>query len=105
MRNRYYDTARLYAPSNSPTYQPKERADAISRNAKHSQDKQTAPGQSTKLNEKIDKFSSEAAMNEANQEQQVYIIDDSSNNANDDDDDSQIKYLYSLYRNRLSNNF
>lgn len=43
-------------------------------------------------------------MNETNQEQ-AYLIDDPSNNVNDDDDDSQLKYIYSLYKNRLSNNF
>lgn len=44
-------------------------------------------------------------MNETNQEQAYVIDDDFSNNINDDDEDSQIKYIYSLYRNRLSNNF
>jgi hypothetical protein len=72
------------------------------------------PGQSTKLSDKNasqPKVSSETAMNETNQEQ-VYVIDDMNNIINDsnvinddDDDDSQIKYIYSLYKNRLSNNF
>lgn len=103
MRNRYYDTAHQFAPTN--IYQ---RPEPISRNKVHSQDKPSAatiiPGQSAKLSEKNDnKASSDGAMNEANQEQ-GYIIDDPSNNDvnADDDDDSQIKYLYSLYKNRLS---
>ena len=45
------------------------------------------------------------ALNENLNQEQMFVIDDTSNTANDDDDDSQIKYLYSLYKNRLSNNF
>lgn len=106
MRNRYYDTSRSYAPS----YQPIDQSEAVSRIAQHIQGKQTnafVPGQSTKQTEKDEnenKVSRNAVMNEANHEK-VYLIDDSSNNVNDDDDDSQIKYLYSLYKNRLSGNF
>lgn len=111
MRNRYYDSARLYAPS---SYQiPNERSEANNRNVQqHIQEKQQeanaiGPVQSTKLNEKNqneNRVLSDAVMNETNHEK-VYLIDDSSNNVNDDDDDSQIKYIYSLYKNRLSNNF
>lgn len=102
MRNRYYDTARQFAPTN--IYQ---RPEPISRNNVHSQDKPSAAapaGQSPKLADKNDnKASGDASVNGANQEQ-VYIIEDPSNNDinADDDDDSQIKYLYSLYKNRLS---
>lgn len=60
----------------------------------------TGPGQSTKVNEK----NNVSTLNEPNQEQ-VYVIDDSSNTVNDDDNDMQLKYLYSLYKNRLYNNF
>lgn len=103
LRNRYYDTSRQYAPL---TYQSFERPDTVSRNVKM-QTNAIVPGQSTKLSDKNaseNKASSETAMNETNQEQ-VYVIDDMNNNINDDDDDSQIKYIYSLYKNRLSNNF
>lgn len=102
LRNRYYDTARLYAPS----YQPIERPETVRRVGKPSSE--VIPGQSTKVSEKNandNKAASDAtAMNQPNQEQ-LYIIDDSSNSINDDDDDSQLKYIYSLYKNRLSNNF
>lgn len=97
LRNRYYDTARLYAPS----YQPKD----VHEMPAH--EKSTIAVQSTKLNEKNaneHKVSGDAAMNDPSQEQ-VYLIDDSSNNINDDDNDTQLKYIYSLYKNRLSNNF
>lgn len=70
-------------------------------------EKSTIAGQSTKLSEKNaneHKVSGDAAMNDPSQEQ-VYLIDDSSNNINDDDNDTQLKYIYSLYKNRLSNNF
>lgn len=106
MRNRYYDTSRVYTPFSLPMEQP----EPVSRNAQHIHDKQTnafVPGQSTKQTEKDEndnKVSSDAVMNETNHEK-VHLIDDSSNNVNNDDDDSQIKYLYSLYKNRLSNNF
>lgn len=103
MRNRYYDTARQFAPTN--IYQ---RPEPVSRNKVHSQDKPSvgaiATGQSPKLGDKNDnKASSDAALNASNQEQ-VYIIDDPSSNdiTADDDDDSQMKYLYSFYKNRLS---
>ena len=103
LRNRYYDTSRQFAPL---SYRPNERPEAASRDTK-TQTNAIVPGQSTKLSDKAtsdNKASSESALNEANQEQ-AYVIDDMSNNINDDDDDSQIKYIYSLYRNRLSNNF
>lgn len=92
LRNRYYDTSRQYAPL---SFQPIERPEAVSRNAKM-QTNFIVPVQSTKQSDK------HSAMNETNQEQ-VYVIDDMRNNINDDDDDSQIKYIYSLYKNRLSN--
>jgi hypothetical protein len=101
LRNRYYDTARLYAP----LYQQKDRPTAASRNGKNVQEKASnplAPGQSTKVNEKIEnKISSEPALND---QQQVLIVDDPQINEIDDDD-SQIKYIYSLYKSRLSNNY
>jgi hypothetical protein len=103
LRNRYYDTSRQFAPL---SYRPIERPEAVSRNVK-TQTNAIVPGQSTKQSGKAtsdNKASSETALNEANQEQ-VYAIDDLSNNINDDEDDSQLKYIYSLYRNRLSNNF
>lgn len=103
LRNRYYDTSRQYAPLSYPSF---ERPEAVSRSVKM-QTNAIVPGQSTKLSDKTaseNKASSETAMNETNQEQ-VYVIDDMNNNINDDDDDSQIKYIYSLYKNRLSNNF
>lgn len=102
MRNRYYDTARLYAPANVQPFQPKERPDAISRNAEPTHS--LIPGQSAAQVTEKNKDSSDGAVHEANQEQ-VYVIDDSSNNITDDDDDSQIKYLYSLYKNRRASNF
>lgn len=103
MRNRYYDTARLYAPSNSRSLQPKELSDIASRNAQPTH--ALVSDQSTKMSEKnVKQESSDGAMHEPNQEQ-VYIVDDSSNNITEDDEDSQMKYLYSLYKNRLANNF
>lgn len=105
MRNRYYDTSRLYAPS----FQPIDRSESVDRNAQQFPEKQSfalVPGQSTKQSEKDDKenmVSRDAVMNETNHEK-VYLLDDSSNNPKDDED-LQIKYLYSLYKNRLSNNF
>lgn len=92
MRNRYYDTARLYAPTNSQSFHSK---DFISRNAQPTH--ALLPGQSTKSSAKD---SNKDSNDGANQEQQVYVIDDSSNNITDDDEDSQIKYLYSLYKNQ-----
>lgn len=102
LRNRYYDTSRLYAPLN---YQTNEvRPDTISKTRNV-----IVPGQSTKPIEKNtngnDKASSDTALNENLNQEQVYVIDDTNNNPNDDDDDTQMKYLYSLYKNRLSNNF
>lgn len=94
MRNRYYDTARLY----EPIYQNRHPSE-VSRGI---QDKQTKAVPSTKLNDKNAKASSEAAMNDPNQE--AYMVDDSRTN-DIDDDDSQIKYIYSLYKSRLSDNF
>lgn len=94
MRNRYYDTARLYAPTFHAKDSPLQVEAADSRGGK----KPSNGGSSTTAGEK-------SAENEPSQEQ-VYIIDDSSNAINDDDDDdSQLKYVYSLYKNRLSNNF
>lgn len=89
MKNRLFDTAKQYVP----TYHPK-----LVAGAKIAHDK-PSNGQSSKASEK-----NEVAMSEPSQEQQVYLIDDSSN-ADDDDDESQMKYVYSLYKNRLSNNF
>lgn len=93
LRNRYYDTSRQFTPL---SFQPIERPEVVSRNAKM-QTNFVVPDQSTKQSDK-----NAPAMNETNQEQ-VYVIDDMRNNINDDDDDSQIKYIYSLYKNRLSN--
>lgn len=98
MRNRYYDTARLYAPTFHSKDSPLQVEAADSRGGKAAHEKPSNGGPSTKAGEK-------SAENEPSQEQ-VYIIDDSSNAINDDDDDdSQLKYVYSLYKNRLSNNF
>jgi hypothetical protein len=92
LRNRYYDTARLYAP----LQQAKERLEAASRNIQDQQPDARVPGESTKLSEK------NANGNDHNQEP-AYVVDDSRNNGIDDDEDSQIKYIYSLYKSRLSN--
>lgn len=49
----------------------------------------------------------ENGINEASQDQ-VYVFDDAASNINnnniDDDDEMQVKYLYSLLKNRMNNN-
>jgi hypothetical protein len=59
------------------------------------------PGESTKLSDT--NVNEHKAQGDPNQEP-VYVVDDSRNNGIDDDEDSQIKYIYSLYKSRLSNN-
>lgn len=52
------------------------------------------------------KLAIDSVQNDSNREK-VFLIDEPSNSINEDDadDDSQIRYIYSLYKNRLSNNF
>ncbi|KAG5681035.1 hypothetical protein PVAND_010501 [Polypedilum vanderplanki] len=106
LRNRYYDTSRGYEPiiyqQQQPTHENLEANKAEPRQQQHS----SPQGLSQKVSGKIE---TPAAMNgnvvnEANQNQeQVYQIFDDGNNLIDDDDEMQVKYLYSLLKNRIPN--
>lgn len=103
LRNRYYDTARLYAPYYQSNEQP---ASTNNNEVKVPSSLISSNVVSQNLQDNVKHGVVGKAQNDETtngQEQQVYVIDDLSNNI-DDTDDSQLKYLYSLYKNRLHSN-
>jgi hypothetical protein len=104
LKNRYYDTARLYAPMEKQQKKSKEKSTRLYDVKPQSND-----------NEKVIKMSSNkgtsnehhlSAMNTPNQEK-VYVLDDSSNNliGDEGDDDDDTRLFFELFRNRLYKNF
>ncbi|KAL7038054.1 hypothetical protein ACKWTF_009439 [Chironomus riparius] len=108
LRSRYYDVARGYAP----VYQPNHGSIMLNKVEPQQQQQQEIHpnliAQNEKANGKVEnenKLTSNgnAITNEASQDP-IYIFDDAGNSNNlEDDDETQVKYLYSLLKNRIPN--
>ncbi|XP_070501273.1 uncharacterized protein Dh44 [Chironomus tepperi] len=106
LRSRYYDVARGYAP----IYQPNHGSMVLNKVEPQQQQQihSNSNAQNDKANVKVDnenKLTSNgnAITNEASQDP-IYIFDDAGNSNNiEDDDETQVKYLYSLLKNRIPN--
>lgn len=92
---------------NQPKELMEQQLQSGGRNAKDIEDKASNAASQGQEKAGPESKPSDPVINESNHEK-VFLIDDSSNNIineDDVDDDTQIRYLYSLYKNRLSNSF
>lgn len=107
LRNRYYDTSRGYAPVIYQQQQPNHENSATNKaEPRQQQQHSSAQGLSQKSNGKIETAAavmSGNVANEANPNQEIYQVFDDGSNLIDDDDEMQVKYLYSLLKNRIPN--
>jgi hypothetical protein len=102
LRNRYYDTSRGYGPviyQQQPQQQQQPSRETLAVNKAEPRQQQHSNAGSQKAGDGI-KVETAAAANEASQSQDQ-IFDEGS--MIDDDDEMQVKYLYSLLKNRIPN--
>lgn len=120
LRNRYYDTSRGYAPISYQEHQQSIHENLATNKAEPRQQthlntpqnlsQKTGGGSGGKVdneNKLMAVANGNIGINEAspNQDQVYQVFDEgnSSNNIDDDDDEMQVKYLYSLLKNRIPN--